>query len=120
MKEAMNPKKAEARIKMIKRELQAIGPMRPGSLSKQYSVCGKSGCRCVDPSRPRKHGPYYQLSYVHRGKSTTQFVRPAFLSEIRAQLANYKRFRRLVDQWVHLSLELSRGHLEELKRSASD
>ncbi len=116
----MQAKTLETRIEQIKQELRSIGPMRPGSLSKQYSVCGKPGCRCVDPSRPRKHGPYCQLSYVHRGKSTTQFVRPAFLSEVRAQLANYKRFRRLVDQWVHLSLELSRGRLEDLKHSASD
>lgn len=116
----MPPKGLETKIDRIKQELRSIGPMRPGSLSKQYSVCGKPGCRCVDPSRPRKHGPYYQLSYVHRGKSTTQFVRPAFLSEVRTQLANYKRFRRLVDQWVHVSLELSRGRLEELKRSVSD
>ena len=116
----MPAKGLETKIARIKQELRSIGPMRPGSLSKQYSVCGKPGCRCVDPSRPRKHGPYYQLSYVHRGKSTTQFVRMAFLSEVKAQLANYKRFRRLVDQWVHVSLELSRGRLEELKRSVSD
>jgi len=116
----MPAKGLETKIARIKQELRSIGPMRPGSLSKQYSVCGKPGCRCVDPSRPRKHGPYYQLSYVHRGKSTTQFVRPAFLSEVKTQLANYKRFRRLVDQWVHVSLELSRGRLEELKRSVSD
>jgi len=110
----------EARVERIKRELSSIGSMRPGSLSKQYSVCGKPSCRCVDPRRPRKHGPYYQLSYAHRGKSTTQFVRPAFLGEVKAQLANYKRFRRLVDQWVHLSLELSRARLDELKRALSD
>ena len=116
----MQTKGLEPRIERIKQDLRSIGPMRPGSLSKQYSVCGKPGCRCVDPTRPHKHGPYYQLSYVHRGKSTTQFVRPAFLSEIRAQLANYKRFRRLVDRWVHLSLEISRRRLEELKRSVSD
>jgi hypothetical protein len=74
----------------------------------------------VVPSRPRKHGPYYQLSYIHRGKSTTQFVRPAFPSEVSVQLANYKRCRRLVDQWVHVSLELAQGRFEELKRSVSD
>jgi len=116
----MQPRELETRIDRIKRELRSIGPMRPGSLSKQYSVCGKPGCRCVDPSQPRKHGPYYQLSYAHRGKSTTQFVRPAFLHEVRAQLANYKRFRRLVDQWIHLSLEISRNRLAKLKRSVSD
>jgi len=51
--------------------------MRPGSLSKQYSVCGKAGCRCVDREKPRKHGPYYQLSYVHRGAHRR--IKPRFL-----------------------------------------
>jgi hypothetical protein len=110
----------EKRIEEIKQELQAIGPMRPGSLSKQYTVCGKPGCRCADPKQPRKHGPYYQLSFVHEGKSTTRFIRSPFVPEVKRQLANYKRFRRLVDQWVHLALEHSRLRLEELKRAASE
>ena len=109
----------EARIEEIKGKLQAIGSMRPGSLSKQYTVCGKPGCRCVDRKHPRKHGPYYQLSYVHQGKSTTQFIRPPFVPEVKRQLANYKRFRQLVDQWVHLALQHSRLRLE-LKRAGSE
>lgn len=111
----MQPEKIEARIARIKRELQDIGPMRPGSLSKQYSVCGKTGCRCVDPEKPRKHGPYYQLSYVYRGKSTSQFIRPAFVAEVKTQLANYKRYRKLTDNWVGLALELAKWRLEETK-----
>ncbi len=110
----------EKRIEEIKRELQVIGPMRPGSLSKQYTVCGKPGCRCVDPKEPRKHGPYYQLSFVHQGKSTTQFIRPPFIPEVKVQLANYKRFRDLVDEWVHLALQHSRLRLEELKRAGAE
>jgi hypothetical protein len=116
----MQPEKTEARIVRIKRELQDIGPMRPGSLSKQYSVCGKAGCRCVDPDHPRKHGPYYQLSYVHRGKSTSQFIRPAFVAEVKTQLANYKRYRKLTDDWVGLALELAKWRLEEAKRRESN
>lgn len=116
----MQPEKTEARIARIKRELQDIGPMRPGSLSKQYSVCGKAGCRCVDPEKPRKHGPYYQLSYVHRGKSTSQFIRPEFVAEVKTQLANYKRYRKLTDDWVGLALELAKWRLEEAKRRESD
>lgn len=115
----MQPEKTEARIARIKRELQDIGPMRPGSLSKQYSVCGKAGCRCVDPEKPRKHGPYYQLSYVHRGKSTSQFIRPAFVAGVKIQLANYKRYRKLTDDWVGLALELAKWRLEEAKRRES-
>jgi len=94
--------------------------MRPGSLSKQYTVCGKPSCRCADPKHPQKHGPYYQLSFVHRGKSTTQFIRAPFVPEVEQQLASYKRFRELADEWVHLALEHSRLRLEELKKVASD
>jgi len=115
----MSLRKTENRIEAIKKQLQAIGPMRPGSISKQYSVYGKSGCRCQDEEQPRKHGPYYQLSYVHRGKSTSQFIRPQFLPEVKKQLVNYKRFRKLIDEWVELSVQYGRARLEELKQAAS-
>ena len=66
----------EQRIEQIKRSLTELGPMHPGSLSEQYNVCGTPGCHCKDPKHPRKHGPYYQLSYTWRGKSSSRFVRP--------------------------------------------
>lgn len=116
----MSSQELEAKIGEVRRKLQAIGPMRPGSLSKQFTVCGKAGCRCVDAKKPQKHGPYYQLSYVHQGKSTTQFIRPPFVPEIRKQLATYKRFRKLVHRWVDLALQHSRMRLDELKRAASE
>lgn len=115
----MQQKAVEARIETIKRKLQGIGLMRPGSLSQQYSVCGKAGCRCVDPENPKRHGPYYQLSYVHRGKSTSQFIRPAYLKEVKRQIANYKRYRKLTDEWLRLALELARRNLEEARRRES-
>ena len=58
----MQVEKLEARIEKVKAQLQKVGLMRPGSLSKQYSACQKPGCKCVDPVKPQKHGPYYQLS----------------------------------------------------------
>lgn len=96
------------RIHRIKQELLALGDMRPGSLSQQYNVCGKPTCRCKDPHHPRKHGPYYQLSYTHRGKSTTEFVTRDRVAEVRRQLANYARFRRLTEEWVTVSLQVAR------------
>jgi len=108
------------RIDKIKRELQEIGPMRPGTLSEQYTVCGKKSCRCADAKHPRKHGPYYHLSFVHQGKNTTQFIRAPYVAEVKQQLASYKRFRELVDEWVHLALQGSCLRLEELKKTASE
>ena len=72
-KSAMTPRQIELRIKRIKRDLMKLGPMRPGALSMQYAACQKPGCACVDPVKPKKHGPFYQLGYSHVGTSTTRF-----------------------------------------------
>ena len=87
----------------------ALGDMRPGAISEQYNVCGKAGCRCKDPNDPKKHGPYYQLSYTHMGKSTTEFVKKPMVSEVQKQLQNYAKFRKLTDEWVALSLKIARA-----------
>lgn len=115
----MQAKRIETQIVKVKAELLKIGDMRPGSLSRQYSACQKPGCKCVDPVKPQKHGPFYQLSYSHRGQSTTQFVRPQFVPEVRQQLTTYKKFKRLTEKWVALALELSKLKMEEARSAAS-
>ena len=99
----------EAQIAQIKAQLQKHGAMRPGSLSRQYNVCGKPGCRCKDPKQPRRHGPYYQLNYVYRGKKTSQFIRREILRQVRTEVANYKQFRRLTEQWIGLALQVAQA-----------
>ena len=112
----MQLQKIETRIQKIKEELLTIGEMRPGSISKQYNVCGNPNCRCKDKQNPQKHGPYYQLSYVHQGKSSSQFIRQEFLAEAKKQLANYKHFKKLVDQWIDLALQHAKLTLELAKK----
>jgi uncharacterized protein DUF6788 len=109
MKTNQSIQNIEARIAQIKTQLQGQGPMRPGSLSRQYNVCGKPGCRCKDPKHPRRHGPYYQLNYVYRGKKTSKFIRRAILKQVQTELANYKKFRRLTEQWIGLALHLAQA-----------
>ena len=101
--------KWEAQIAEIKAQLQKQGAMRPGSLSRQYNVCGKPGCRCKDPKHPRRHGPYYQLNYVYRAKKTSQFIRREILGQVRTELANYKQFRRLTERWIGLALQVAQA-----------
>jgi hypothetical protein len=101
----------------VKRQLAALGEMRPGSLSTQYNVCGSPGCRCK-ASPPRKHGPYYQVSYTRKGKSGTRFVRKEDLPRIRRALKNYARMRTLVDRWIELAMKLSDLRLTKARRRA--
>ena len=82
-------------IKRIKRELQEIGDMRSGSLTQQYRI------------PKEKIGPYYQLSYTHKMKSHTEYIRPMFIEEIREQIVVYKRFKKLVGKWIELGIEQS-------------
>lgn len=115
----MQLEKIEKKIDEIKKELQTLGEMRPGSLSRQYNVCGVAGCRCKDPRNPKKHGPYYQLSYVHQGKSTSRFVRKQEVKTVKAQLANYKRFRKLMEDWIRLALEFAEIKTAQARSLAS-
>lgn len=95
-----------AQIAAVKREVAKLEELRPGSLSRQYTVCGSAGCRCRG-TPPQKHGPYYHLSYTRKGKGGTRLVKKEELSSIRAAVANYARLRRLVDRWIDLATELS-------------
>jgi hypothetical protein len=86
----------ERRIEGIKKELLEIGPMRPGSLTRQYK----------DPKQ--RTGAYWQISYTRQMKSRTEYVRREWVKAVRHQIATHKRFKRLVDQWIDLSIKQSK------------
>ena len=92
-------------VKKIKEELNGIGAMRPGTLSRQYKL------------PQEKLGSYWQLSYTRKMKSHTEYIRPPFVQEIRQQIAVYKRFKKLVHRWVDLAIEESRLKMKEAKRN---
>ena len=108
MSNTLRIQKIEQEIEGIKKELLELGQLHPGSISKQYNVCGKPGCRCKDPVAPRRHGPYYKVSYVHRGKFSSRFVSRENAKAVRTELANYKRLRKLTETWIGLSIRLSK------------
>ena len=84
-------KELEVQIEEIKRELMTLGEMRPGSLTRQR----RKGCAT---------GEYYQLSYTHRMKSKTEYVRKEFASVVREQVVAFRRFRKLTQLWVKLAI----------------
>ena len=81
----------ERRIEKIKQALEDLGDMRPGSLSVQTRSWG---------------GKYPQLSYTHLGKGHTQYIPQQSVNEVKRQLANYRKFKQLTQEWVTLSIEL--------------
>lgn len=92
------------RIESIKAQLAGIKDMRPGSLTRQYK----------DPENRR--GTYYQLSYTRDMRSRTEYVPRDYVSELRREVRNYKRFKALTDQWIALSIEQSQLMMKQASR----
>jgi hypothetical protein len=95
--------KWQAQLAQVQAELARIGPMRPGSLSQQYK----------DPAA--KAGAYWQLSYTHNMRSRSRYVRPEEVARLKPLLANFKRFRQLVDRCVDLSVNIADRQTELLR-----
>ena len=92
-------------IQDIKNQFHNLGPLRPGTLTRQYR----------DPKK--KIGPFYQISYTYRMKSRTEYVRHAFIPQIQKEIANYNRFKRLIRKWIDLALRLSQLQINLAKKS---
>lgn len=97
----------ERRIKRIQDALTRIGPMRPGSLTRQYQ------------NPKTKQGAYWQISYTRNMRSKTDYVRTECVAEIRKEIATYKRFRELTEEWIDLSIEASKLRIKPDKKKGS-
>ena len=85
----------EKKIAGVKEKLITIGEMRPGSLTYQYQ-------------RPKeKKGGFYQISYTYRMESKTEYVKAEFVQDLKGQIATFKRFKKLMQQWVDLAIRHS-------------
>ncbi len=84
------------RIDEIKKELQLLGDLRPGSLTKQYA------------KPTEKKGGYYQINYMHKMKSKSDYVKKDFVDEIQKQLNEYKKMRSLIEEWIELGIKNSK------------
>ncbi len=93
----------ERRIEKTKTKIVLIGEMRPGSLTRQYK------------HSEDQVGAYYQISYTLDMKSRTEYVRKECVSDIRRQIVNYKRFKKLTAVLIKLSIEHSKLSMK-LKR----
>jgi hypothetical protein len=120
MKNKPSLESLQAEICEIQKKLLELGPMHPGSISMQFQVCGKPGCQCQHPTQPKRHGPYGKLFYVHRGKKVCRFVRADCLKSLSARTANYKTFRKLIDRWIGLSIEIAKIEFFKPKASKKD
>jgi hypothetical protein len=95
----------ENRIETIKNSLMTVGMMRPGSLTKQVNRRLASGS-VIEA---------WQLSYTHKMKSRTDYVRKAMVKKTADQVNEFKRFKALVEEWIDLAIEQAKLDAKEEK-----
>jgi hypothetical protein len=100
-------KKLDERMQRVQDQLRALGPMRPGTLTRQYR-------------QPRnRQGGFWQLSYTHHMKSRSEYVRPNEVAAMRQEIAAFRRFKKLTASWVDLALARSQWRVQ-LARTSSN
>lgn len=103
----------ERKTKQLKTKLIQLlsrQTMLPGGISRHWNVCGKVNCRCKDPKRPVKHGPYYQLSFTLEGKSSSFFIKEKDLPRARQLIEHHQTFRELSTALIQNYVQIIRQH----------
>src|SRR6201981_870970 len=93
--------------------LARVDDLRPGFLTARFRKCGKPNCHCAQKDSPG-HGPSYSLTHASGGKTITQVIPqgPA-VDRTRAQIAEYRRFRKLVKELIAVSEQLCNAQLQQ-------
>ena len=99
-----NVRKIEKELGKLMDSLARLGPMRPGSLTMQYK------------NPDLKTGGYHQISYTHKMRSRTEYVRSEYVAQVRREVAQYKKFREIVQSITDLSIELSKLKMGTVKK----
>ena len=86
----------ENKVRALLAGMAKLGAMRPGTLTVQYR----------NPAERKT--PFNQLSYTHKGRSRSEYVRPENLSAVRREVETFRKFRLLVEEGTKLSLGASR------------
>ncbi len=99
----------EREYEQLKVELQSVGYILPGSLTKRMMQCGAPSCRCHEDQRAR-HGPYLQWSWDDGGRTASVYLNQEQASRCGEWIANNRRMRRILRRMRTLSVRVASLH----------
>jgi len=101
----------ERRQRELKAQLSNVHDMRRGSLVARYRKCGKPSCCCADEQHAG-HGPSLSLTWQEGGKTRTKIIPAEAVERTQAQIAEFRRFRRVSRELVEISERICDARLE--------
>lgn len=102
----------EEKRSRVKEQLTEVGDMRQGTVSERYLKCGKEQCRCGS-EKDYVHGPYFSLTKSVKGKTVTRIIPKGAIASTKAQIAKFKEFRRLSQEFLAVNEEICEAKLVE-------
>ena len=90
-------------------------PMIQGSLCKVGTRCGNPNCRCKDPKKPVRHGPYHYLSHRYQNRTQTIFLTEKKLHHAQQWIDNYKHLIQIIYELSEIDFKLLRYHHDKLE-----
>ena len=92
------------RRRAILAEIEALGPVLPGSLVERSTRCQRAGCHChAEP--PLLHGPYATWMHQERGRQITKTMTFEQAELLRPLIAADRRLRELIHELEELTIE---------------
>ncbi len=102
----------EEKRKRVGERLTDVGDMRQGSVYERFSKCGKAGCRCASEEQ-YMHGPKVTLTKTVDGKTVLRTIPKGAIDSTKAQIAKFKEFRRLSQEFLAVNEEICEAKLTE-------
>jgi len=96
----------EEEYRQLKKELQQVGHVLQGSVTKRWVECGRASCRCHDGPQSR-HGPYYQWSWKHQGKTVSRYLNAEQADLCKQWIANHRELEKIVQRMRNLSVRIA-------------
>lgn len=101
MTEPFDLDRITADYQAAKARLAEIGFTCEGSLVCRYRCCKNPNCRCADPEQ--RHGPYWQLSWKHEGRTISRLLPADDAARYREWIANRHALEQILNEMRDLS-----------------
>ena len=106
------PSLESKRTNLLEKNAQ-LGDFRSGSITGITGRCGKPNCHCHQPRHPG-HGPNLRLTYKVKGKTVSEtLANPAALHKAEKEIAEFRRFRQLIQAFVEVKAQICRLRPEQ-------
>ncbi len=114
-----------ADVLTLVRQLTDPEPMRRGSVTERYVKCNKAGCACSERENAR-HGPYYSVSRVVKGRTRSRWLDKDQAVAVRQQVEAGKQFRKNVEaywqaceHWADAQIRIPEAASEEAAKKGA-